>query len=80
MRARIFVREPGKKYEGGHFGGKPVEFETLPRVGDHLSHPDVPEWLCVDIAVVSAAVESKYVFYVTKVKEPDVVKAAEARK
>jgi hypothetical protein len=43
----------------------------------NISHPDVPEWLRVDIAVVSDAVESKHVLYVTKVKEPDAVRAAE---
>jgi hypothetical protein len=39
----------------------------------------VPEWLRVDIAVVSAKVESKHVLYVTKVKEPDVVKGSRRR-
>ena len=74
MKARIFVREGNGKYEG-HFGGQPVEFEALPRVGDHVSHPDVREWLYVDIVAVTVGGKPHEV-YATKVDQQHAVEVA----
>ena len=77
MKVRIFVRESGKSFEGGHFGGKPVDFEAMPRVGDHVAHPDEKAWLRVDIVAIGCGPNPKHELYVTKVDQPHVVRCVE---
>jgi hypothetical protein len=80
MRTRIFVRERGQKYDGGGLASVPVEMEILPRLGDHVAHPDERELLRVDVVVVSASKKNPHKLYVTKVSEEDVVKRAQMSK
>jgi hypothetical protein len=80
MKVRVFVREMGKKYEGGLWGSVPVEIEVLPRVGDHVAHQDCRELLRVDIVIVSTLRSKPHAIYVTKVDEKAVVEAAQKQK
>ena len=76
MKALIFVREGGGKYEGGHFGGQPVELEALPRAGDYVAHPDVREWLRVNLVAVTVG-GKPHELYTTKVDQRATVEDAQ---
>ena len=74
MKIRIFVRKLGGQYEGGHFGGTPVDFEALPHVGEFVSHKDSKPWLRVDI-VAQGVAGAPHEIYVTEVDQLKTVQA-----
>jgi hypothetical protein len=78
MKTKIFVRESGGKYGPADFALKPIDIETIPRVGEYAVHPKVQEWLRVDLVAVSIAPGANTELYVTKVSQRETVTEAES--